>query len=128
VAAREEFQYALLRVVPRLERGEQLNAGVVLYCRRLSFLRARVHLDRARLEALAPGTEADPIERHLDTLARIAEGDADAGPIAAMPQSERFSWLVAPASTIVQPSPVHTGLCVGDPQERLDRLYAELVA
>src|SRR3954464_717541 len=105
----EEFQYALLRVVPRLERGEAMNAGVVLFCRRKSFLAARVRLDRARLAALDPQADADAIERHLDSPARIPAREPDAGPVAALPQSERFAWLVAPSSTIVQPSAVHTG-------------------
>ena len=123
----EEFQYALLRVVPRLERGEAMNAGVVLFCRRRSFLAARVRLDRGRLAALDPEADADAIDRHLASLAAIAAGDPGAGPIAALPQSERFSWLGAPSSTIVQPSPVHTGFC-GDPAAMLDRLFGELVA
>src|SRR3954462_9559940 len=123
----EEFQYALLRVMPRLERGEAMNAGVGLFCRRKSFLAARVRLDRARLAALDPEPAAEPSERRLDSLARIAAGDPGAGPVGALPQSERFSWLVAPASTVVQPSPVHTGFC-DDPQRRLDKLFDELVA
>jgi hypothetical protein len=123
----DEFQYALLRVVPRLERGEAINAGVVLFCRRRGFLAARVRLDRDRLAALDANADADAIERHLDALARIASGADDAGPVARMPQSERFSWLVAPTSTIVQPSAVHTGFC-DDPEFRLERLFAELVA
>ena len=126
-ATAEEFQYALLRVVPRLERGEAINAGVVLFCRRRSFLAARVRLDRARLAALDPQADADAIERHLDSLARIAAGEPDAGPVAALPQSERFAWLVAPSSTIVQPSAVHTGFC-DDPERRLGKLFDELVA
>ena len=123
---REEFQYALWRVVPRVERGECFNAGVVLFCRRGRFLQARVALDRDRLAALAPGVEPDAIERHLEHLARIAAGDEGAGPMAALPQSERFHWLVAPSSTMVQPSPVHTGLS-DDPAAELDRLFATLV-
>jgi hypothetical protein len=123
----EEFQYALLRIVPRLERGEAINAGVVLFCRRRSFLEARVRLDRDRLAALDPGADADAIERHLVSLAAIASGEERAGPIAALPQSERFSWLVAPSSTIVQPSAVHTGFC-DDPAAMLERLFEELVA
>src|SRR4051794_16705093 len=122
----EEFQYALLRVMPRLERGEAINAGVVLFCRRKSFLAALVRLDRSRLAALDRDADADAIERHLDSLARIAAGEADAGPVAALPQSERFSWLVAPSSTIVQPSAVHTGFC-DDPERRLEKLFDELV-
>jgi len=124
---REEFQYALLRVVPHVERGERINAGVVLFCRRGRFLEARVALDRARLAALSPDVDADGIDRHLQTLVRIAAGDPQGGPIAALEQSERFHWLVAPSSTIVQPSAVHTGLC-GDPAATLDRLFAELVS
>jgi hypothetical protein len=123
----EEFQYALLRVVPDVERGEALNAGVVLFARRAGFLAARVGLDRDRLAALAPDADADAIARHLDALAAIAAGDPDAGAIARLDRSERFAWLAAPASTVVQPSPVHTGLC-GDPQERLDALFERLVA
>jgi hypothetical protein len=121
-----EFQYALLRVVPRLERGEQMNAGVVLFARRLGFLEARVQLDEERLRALAPGVEAAPLARQLDAIARVAAGDPGAGPIAHLPQSERFSWIVAPSSTAIQPSPVHMGLC-GDPRERLEHLFEELV-
>ena len=123
---REEFQYALWRVVPRVERGECFNAGVVLFCRRGRFLQARVALDRDRLAALAPGVEPEAIERHLEHLTRIAAGDEAAGPVAAMPQSERFHWLVAPSSTMVQPSPVHTGLS-DDPAAELDHLFSTLV-
>ena len=125
--ADSEFQYALLRVVPRLERGEQINAGVVLFARRAGFLEALVQLDAERLRAIAPEVEPAPLVRQLDALARVAAGDPDAGPIAAMPQSERFAWIVAPSSTAIQPSPVHVGLC-GGPAEELARLFAELVA
>jgi hypothetical protein len=126
VPGREEFQYALWRVVPRVERGECFNAGVVLFCRRHRFLQARTQLDEARLRALAPGVDAGGIARHLQTLERIAAGDEGAGPIARMPQSERFHWLVAPTSTVVQPSPVHTGLC-DDPAAQLEHLFGTLV-
>ena len=125
--SRDPFQYALLRVVPRIDRGECLNAGVIVFCRTRSFLAARVTLDRARLAALAPDADPAGIERHLEWLARVAAGDAAAGPIARLEPSERFHWLAAPASTVVQPSPVHTGLCA-DPGEMLDRLHAALVA
>jgi hypothetical protein len=125
--AREEFQYALWRVVPRVERGECFNAGVVLFCRRHRFLAARTQLDPERLRALAPDVEPGAIDRHLETLGRIAAGDPDAGPIARMDQSERFHWLVAPSSTVVQPSPVHTGLS-HDPAAELDHLFRTLVA
>jgi hypothetical protein len=120
------FQYALLRVVPRIERGESLNAGIVVFARTVKFLEARVHLDRERLRAIAPDADADAIERHLDARARIAAGDPDGGPIARLDQSARFNWLVAPSSTVIQPSPVHTGLC-GDPAATLERLFERLV-
>ncbi|HEX2105469.1 MAG TPA: DUF3037 domain-containing protein [Solirubrobacteraceae bacterium] len=123
----DQFAYAVLRVVPRVERGEQFNAGVVLFCRRRGFLAARVDVDERRLEALAPGVEPADVREHLDALARIAAGDPAGGPVSALEPSERFGWLVAPSSTIIQPSPVHTGVC-DDPQAMLDRLFVELVA
>jgi DUF3037 family protein len=123
----DQFAYAILRVVPRVERGEQVNAGVVLYCRRRRFLAARVELDDLRLAALAPDLDPERVRAHLQALARIAAGDPAGGAIAALEPSERFGWLVAPSSTIVQPSPVHTGVC-DDPAEMLDRLFDELVA
>jgi hypothetical protein len=125
--AREPFQYALLRVVPDLARGELLNAGVVVFCRTRSFLAARAALDRARLAALAPTADADAIAAHLAVLERIAAGAPEAGPVAALAPSERFHWLVAPSSTVVQPSPVHTGL-TDDPAAVLDHLFDTLVA
>ncbi|MES1193734.1 MAG: DUF3037 domain-containing protein [Solirubrobacterales bacterium] len=123
----DAFQYAIWRVVPSVERGEALNVGVVVYCRRRQFLAARVLVDDARLRALSPDLDVDAIRRHLDGMVRVAAGDPDGGAIAAMPQSERFGWLTAASSTIVQPSPIHTGLC-DDPQAVLDRLYTRLVA
>ena len=123
---RSPFQYALLRVVPHLERGERFNAGVVLFCRPLRFLDARCELDERRLGALAPGLDGQLVRRHLEALVRIARGEAAGGPVAALPQSERFSWIVAPTSTIVQPSAVHTGL-TDDPEATLDRLIERLV-
>ena len=123
---RDAFQYAIWRVVPDVERGEALNAGVVVYCRRRGFLAARAELDEDRLHLLAPGADAAAVRRHLDGLVRVAAGDPGAGPIAALPQSERFGWLTAASSTIVQPSPIHTGLC-DDPEALLDRLFERLV-
>jgi hypothetical protein len=120
------FQYAVVRVVPRVERGEFVNAGVILLCRPKRFLAARVELDRARLAALAPDVDVDAIRSHLDGIVRIARGDRDAGPIASLGQGERFHWLVAPSSTVIQPSEVHTGLC-DDPAEELDHLFERLV-
>jgi hypothetical protein len=124
--ARRPFSYAILRVVPRVERGECFNAGVVLFCRQLGFLGVRVGLDERRLAALAPDTSAEDVRAQLDALVRVAAGDPEGEAIAALPPSERFGWLVAPSSTIIQPSPVHTGLS-DDPQATLDALFAELV-
>jgi hypothetical protein len=125
-AERRPFTYAILRVVPRVERGERFNVGVVLFCRQRDFLGIRVGLDERRLEALAAGVEAYEVRAHLDGLARVAEGDPAAGPIAGMPPSDRFGWLVAPSSTIIQPSEVHTGL-TEDPARTLESLFTELV-
>jgi hypothetical protein len=120
------FQYAMVRVVPDVERGECLNAGVIVFCRPRRFLAARMALDEARLRLLAPDVDLDAVRAHLDAVARIADGDPAAGPIAALPASERFHWLVAPASTIIQPSAVHAGL-TQDPEAELDRLVRRLV-
>ena len=124
--ARSPFSYAVLRVVPRIERGERFNAGVVLFCRQRGFLGAKVELDKRRLAALAPNARADEVLAHLEALTRVAAGDPDAGAIAALPASERFGWLVAPSSTIIQPSEVHTGL-TEDPVATLDALFREMV-
>ncbi len=123
---RRPFQYAILRVVPRVERGERFNVGVVLFCRQRDFLGVRVQLDETRLRALAPDLTVVDLQPHLEALVRVAEGDPEAGSIAALPASERFGWLVAPSSTIIQPSEVHTGLAE-DPAATLDQLFAELV-
>jgi hypothetical protein len=125
-AERRPFTYAILRVVPRVERGERFNAGVALFCRQRDFLGVRVALDERRLEALAPGVDASDVRGHLDGLVRVAEGDPAGGPIAGLPPSERFGWLVAPSSTIIQPSEVHTGL-TEDPARTLESLFTELV-
>ena len=105
------FDYALLRVVPRVERQEFINAGVVMFCLEKRYLDARIHLDEARLRALWPEFDADLIKQHLEAVPRICAGDETAGPIAKLSQRERFHWLVAPRSTVVQTSPVHTGQC-----------------
>jgi hypothetical protein len=120
------FQYAIIRVVPRVERGECLNAGVVLLCRPKRFLAARVGLDRERFRVLAPDVDPATVETHLAAIEAIASGDVSAGPIAQLGQGERFHWLVAPASTVIQPSEVHTGLC-DDPAVELDHLFERLV-
>ena len=123
---RKPFSYAILRVVPRVERGECFNAGVVLFCRQLGFLGVKVGLDERRLAALAPDASAEDVRAHLDALVRVAAGDPDGEAIAALPASERFGWLVAPSSTIIQPSAVHTGVCE-DPPAQLSRLFDSLV-
>jgi hypothetical protein len=123
---RNAFQYAIVRVLPRVERGECLNVGVVLLCRAQRYLGARIALDERRLAAFAPDLDPASIRPHLAAIERIAAGNPDAGPIARLGQAERFHWLVAPSSTVIQPSEVHTGLCV-DPAAELDHLVATLV-
>lgn len=118
-ARRFAFEYAVLRVVPRVERGESMNAGVLLYCRPLEYLGARVHLDRDRLAALDPYADAGEVERAVAAAADCAlRGDDDIG--------RRFRWLTAPRSTVVQPGPVHTGL-TSDPDAETERLFRLLV-
>ena len=125
-ATEHPFQYAILRVVPSLPRGESLNVGVVLHCRRHAFLGARTHLDAERLRALDPELDVDELRRYLDGVERVAAGDPEAGAMAAMDRSERFGWLVAPASGLLQPSEVHTGL-TADPAATLEHLSRALV-
>lgn len=126
MADKHQFQYAVVRVVPRVERGECVNAGVILFCRSRRYLAARVALDEPLVRAFAPDLDLDVVRQHLEAVPRIAAGDAGAGPIAALDQPQRFHWLVAPSSTVVQVSPVHTGLC-DDAEPWLDRLFARLV-
>ena len=121
------FDYAIVRVVPRVERGELINAGVIVSCPTAGYLAARIALDTARLRALSPATDADEVAAALALIPLIAAGDPRGGPIAALPRSERFHWLVAPRSAIIQTSPVHTGLC-DDPAAALDQLIERLVA
>ena len=121
------FDYATLRVVPRVERQEFVNIGVIVLCREQKFLAAKVHLDEPRLRALYPAIDLEAIRLHADAVVRIAEGDLAAGPIARLSQSERFHWLTSPRSTILQPSPVHTGLC-NDTSELITRLHTQLVS
>jgi len=123
------FEYATLRVVPRVERGEYLNVGVILICRAHRFLDAQVALDRDRLAVFAPFLDnetIDLLERQLALIPRICTGDRTAGPIAALGLSERWHWLAAPVSTAIQPGTVHTGLCV-DPAVTLACLFRDLV-
>jgi hypothetical protein len=126
VPALHPYDYAVLRIVPCLEREEFVNAGVVLHCPECGFLGARVHMDDQRLSALWPGLDLELIRRHLDAFPKICAGDATAGPIARLSRRERFHWLVAPRSTSIQVSPVHTGMCEV-PQTTLDDLFQRLV-
>lgn len=121
------FSYAVLRVVPRIERGERLNVGVVLFCRQHDYLDLREHLDERRLAALAPDLDPQPLRSRLVALHRVAVGDPDGGPVARLSASERFGWIVAPSSTIIQPSEAHTGL-TDDPAAMLEHLFNDLVA
>jgi hypothetical protein len=112
--------------VPRVDRGEQINVGVVLFSAPLHYVGARTSLEAGRARALWPGLDDEAVRAHLAAIERVAAGSADGGPIARLSPGERFRWLVAPASTIIQASEVHTGLC-DDPAEELARLYVELV-
>ena len=122
----EPFSYAIVRLVPDIERGERLNVGVILFCRPLDFVGARTRLDEERARALGGDVDLEGARRHLAAIERIAAGDPDGGPIARLDTTARFHWLVAPSSTIVQPSEVHTGLC-DDPRACLDELFERLV-
>jgi hypothetical protein len=122
----EAYQYALWRVVPDLERGECLNAGIVLYSARLRYLGARVGISESRLRELAPELDVDAVSSALHHRALVAAGDRAAGAVAGLPPSERFGLLVAPASTLVQPGPVHTGLS-DDADATLEQLFERLV-
>ena len=123
---RNSFDYAVLRVVPRVERQEFLNVGVILFCLEKRFLGARVHIDNRRLAAVWPELDLDIVRQHAEAFVKICRGDPEAGPIAHLSQRERFHWLVAPRSTIIQVSPVHTGLC-DVPETVLDQLFQDLV-
>ena len=126
----EPFEYAILRVTPRVERGELVNVGVVVFCRTRSYLGVKLALGErqlAALRALEPGLDVSAIEAHLDSIRRVAAGDEDAGPIARLAAPERFRWLSSPSSTMIQPSDVHGGL-TEDPAIELEDLFARLVA
>lgn len=120
------FSYAVYRLVPRVERGERINVGVVVFSRPRQYLGARTALDEQRAVALDPELDLETVRAHLAAIERIAAGDGDAGPIAQLDQTQRFHWLVAPSSTIIQPSEVHTGVCA-EPDQQLERLFRDLV-
>jgi hypothetical protein len=121
------FSYAVVRVVPRVEREEFVNVGVILFSAERRFLGCRLRFDRARLAALAPGLDTTALECHLDAMRAVCEGDPSGGPIAALSASERFHWMVAPRSASIQTSPVHSGL-TEDPAAALERLFEAQVA
>jgi hypothetical protein len=126
VPALSSFDYAILRVVPRVEREEQINAGVILFCLERDFLQARVEVNEPRIRALWPDADVELIRAHLEAIPRICAGSPDAGPIGRLSIRERFHWLVAPRSTIIQVSPVHTGLC-DSPERAIEELFRRMV-
>lgn len=115
------YDYAVIRVLPRVDREEFINVGVILYCASRSFLRAECSVDAGRLAAFAAGADLSELQGHLDSLCRICEGGEGSGPIGQLSMGERFRWLTAPRSTIVQCSPVHTGL-TADPELAMGHL------
>ena len=126
--APSSFDYAVVRVVPRVERGEFINAGVILFCLERDFLAARVEVDEARLRALWPEIDLELVRQHLEAIPRICAGSPDGGPIARLSLRERFHWLVAPRSTMLQVSPVHAGLCESAGAARSTELFRRMVA
>jgi hypothetical protein len=124
--SRSPFAYAVLRIVPDIEREEFVNAGLVLFCRSRRYLQARTSLDAQRLRALRPDADVDALEGQLALIERIAAGEVRSGPLAGMSQSERFHWLTTPRSTAVQPGPIHGGMA-DDPDVTFEHLYTTLV-
>ena len=120
------YDYAIIRIVPRVERGEQINAGIVLSCPDADFLGARIALDEQALLAIDPHADLDAVRRNLEVFPAVCRGGEGAGPIGLLPPRARFRWLVAPRSTIIQPSPVHTGR-TADPARCLEHLMATVV-
>ena len=121
------FDYAVVRVVPRVEREEFINAGVIVFCLERRYLEARVFVDEARLRALWPQLDVELVRKHLEAIPKIAAGDPEAGPIARLSQRERFHWLVSPRSTMIQVSPVHSGICE-EPENTVEKLAERLLS
>ena len=121
------FEYAVLRIVPKVEREEFLNTGVILYCPKQKFLRVKLHFDEARITAFAPTLAIEALKENLMALERICQGSSDGGPIAKLEPAARFRWLTATRSTVLQSSKIHPGLC-DDPDAALERLFASVVA
>ncbi len=126
--AKPVFEYAVVRVVPKVEREEFLNVGIILFCKELRFLDMVFALDAVRLQALSPTADAEELQANLASYEKIAKGNRDAGPIAQLDVASRFRWLTATRSTQIQSSKVHPGLCAGDPKETLMKLFEKLVA
>ena len=120
------YDYAIIRVVPKVDREEFINAGAIVSCPELSYLEARISLNESRLLAIAPSMDLGMVRKHLATIPIICRGGDDAGPIGQLKQRQRFEWLVAPRSTVIQTSPVHTGRC-GDPNAALEHLLKTMV-
>lgn len=126
---RDAFEYAVLRVSPRVERGELVNVGVVLFCRTCKYIGVQIKVGErqlAALDALAPGLDIDAVRAHLDSIEAIVSGRPEAGPIAELAAPERFRWVTSPSSTVIQPSDVHGGM-TDDPSTTLDELVEKLV-
>lgn len=124
--AARSFDYAVLRIVPRVERGEFVNAGVVVFSSECDYLDARVHLDRERVRLLFPDADLAEIESHLQAVPRVCAGGAGSGPIGQLSKRERWHWLVAPRSTVLQVSPVHSGIS-DEPEKALEELMERMV-
>jgi hypothetical protein len=126
VSAEYTYDYSIVRVVPRVDRGERINVGVILSCSEMNFLEARIELDEAALRALDPAVDIAAVRANLDTIPAVCRGGPEAGPIGELPPRGRFRWLVAPRSTIIQPSAVHTGR-TSDPAASLEHLMGRVV-
>lgn len=120
------FDYAIVRIVPQVEREEFVNVGVILSCPDRQYLGTRLHVDLARLRAFAPELDEEVVRSHLASFEAVSRGGADAGPIGELPARQRFHWLVAPRSTVIQTSPAHTGWC-RDPEQTLEKLLRQYV-
>jgi len=120
------FEYAIIRIVPRVEREEFLNVGIILYCKDRKFLNTKYNINRVRLSALCAEVDCNELEEHLQSFEKISKGEKLAGPIAALDLASRFRWLTATRSTIIQTSKVHPGFCE-DPQQTMEKLYSQLV-
>ncbi len=120
------YSYAVIQVVPKVERGELVNAGIILFARTMDYLVASLELPEARLLAIAPGVDLEQVRQHLHTFQAIAAGEPDSGPVGLLSPSERFHWLTSPRSTVIQTSPVHVGWCT-DPAVVMEDLLTELV-